>query len=357
MITFNDNTVGAIEFVIEWELDGLKHEERFLGRKFNPVNDVFPHGMRDALQGKGAGESVCMTYEPRMCIPRHRESRVRTIPLDRLRPKTVDGRPIIPLAGRFYPQGHINGLLDVYPDTLTPFRLVELDEDGETFTADCNHPLANIPITISATIEYLEKRDTGTYGSLTHWREKTCDWGPGMQAMLDSEPTTFFHPNFFDRIDNSDTEFTPPPMDAKARENLDSIYSRFVRPGMRVLDLSLGSQRPEGTYDAATCTLSLEYMTRPVDILRYVAHFLKPGAPVLIGFTNHFETTRAINGWIDLHEFERLGLALEYLRVANLFREPGTVSIRNDWRDKDDPSFLETRGISDPVYVAYGHKG
>lgn len=356
MITFNDNAFGAIEFTVEWKKNGLTHEERFLGRKINPVNDVFPRGMRDELEGKKVGDSVTMTFEPRMCIPRHRDSQVKTIPLDRLRPKTVDGRPIVPLEGRFYPQGHINGLLDVYPDTLTPFRLIELDEDDETFVADCNHPLANTPVTITATIQYLEERDTGTYGSLTHWREKTCDWGPGMQAMFDDEPTTFFHPAFFDRIDTSDTEFTPPAMDARACENLDSIYARFIKPDMRVLDLSMGSDRPEGKYDAAVCTLSLEYMTRPVDILRYVAHFLNPGAPVLIGFTSHYDRERVIQGWADLHEFERMGLALEYLRVANLFEDAGTVSVRNDWRDKDDPLFMETKGVSDPVYVAYGHK-
>lgn len=355
MSVFNDNTVGALEFTITWEKNGLKHEEWFLGRKFNPVNDVFPRGMREALEGKKVGESVTLSYEPRMCIPRFRRSLVQTFPLDRLRPKTVDGRSIIPLEGRFYPQGHINGLLDVYPDTLTPFRLIELDE--KSFTADRNHPLANIPVSITAAIQYMEKRDSGTYGSLTHWREKTCDWGPGMQAMHDGEPTAFHHPVFFDRLAADDLEFLPPAMDQTAHENLESIHARFIKPGMRVLDFSLGSERPEGKYDAAICTQSIEYMTRPVDILRYVYHFLEPGAPVILGFTNHYDSDQVIQGWVDLHEFERMGLALEYLRVANLFENAGTISMRNDWRKQDDTRFLEAKGVSDPVYVAYGHKG
>lgn len=354
MIAFNDNTVGAIEFTVNWERDGLKHEEWFLGRKFNPVNDIFPRGMREALEGKRAGESVTRTFEPRLCIPRHRESLVQTFERYRLRKKTVDAKPIIPLEGRFYPQGHIDGLLDVYPDTLTPFRLLELDDDS--FIADRNHPLATIPVTFTATIQYVEKRDSGTYGSLTHWRETTCDWGPGMQAMHDGEPTTFFHPAFFDRVDDSESEFLPPAMDNRAQDNLRKIQARFIKPGMQVLDLSLGSPRPKGKYDAAVCTCSLEYMTRPVDILRYVAHFLDPGAPVILAFTNSYDPARAIRGWTELHEFERMGLALEYLRVAGLFKDAGTVSMRNDWRDRNDPLFMETKGVSDPVYVAYGHK-
>ena len=354
MIVFNNNALGAIEFTVAWEKDGLTHEEWFLGRKFNPVNDVFPRSMREALEGKRARESVTMTYAPRMCIPRHRDSLVQTFDLARLRKKTVNGCPVTPLEGRFYPQGHIDGLLDVYPDTLTPFRLIELDDD--TFTADRNHPLATIPVTITATIQHLEERATGTYGSLTHWREATCDWGPGMQAMFDDEPTTFFHSGFFDQKDTSDTEFTPPAMDETARENLAAIQARFIKPGMRVLDFSLGTTRPQGTYDAAVCTCSVEYMTRPVDILRYVAHFLAPGAPVVIAFTNRSDKERVIRGWTELHEFEWMGLALEYLRAANLFENAGSVSKRNDWRREDDPRFIETKGVSDPVYVVYGHK-
>ena len=354
MKEFNDNAVGALEFTITWESDGVTCEEWFLGRRFNPVNDVFPQGMREGLEGKREGESVTLSYEPRRCIPRFKENLVETMSRDRLRPKTRHGEPIIPRLGRFYPQGHINGLLDVYPDTLTPFRLTGLDETS--FTADRNHPLALIPVTISARIQSLEARGTGTYGSLTHWREKTCDWGPGMQARLNGEATDFFHPAFFERRVGDETPFTLPAPDQAALRNIDRICARFIEDGMRVLDFSPGSDRPEGKYDAAVCSCCVEYMDRPVDVLRYVSHFLSPGAPMLIAFSNRPAPDRAIRGWLELHEFERMGLCLDYLRMACLDQSMGTISIRNDWRDREDPRFLETRGVSDPVYVVYGLK-
>ncbi|MCJ2164236.1 MULTISPECIES: hypothetical protein [unclassified Pseudodesulfovibrio] len=354
MTIFNDNAIGALEFTVTWQQDDAIHEEQYLGRKFNPVHDVFPQGMREALEGKRAEESVTISYEPRMCIPRHRENLVQTMDLDRLRPKTLKGDPIIPRVGRFYPQGHISGLLNIYPDTLTPFRLTELDE--HTFTSDRNHPLANIPVTISARIQYMEDRSTGTYGSLTHWRERICDWGPGMQARLDDEPTDFFHPAFFDRKCRLDENFLPPAPDAAARRNIDQTLARFIEKGSRVLDFSVGTERPAGQYDAAVCTCSVEYMDRPVDILRFVAHYLPPGAPMLLAFTSAYDPARAIRGWQELHEFERMGLVLEYLRMAGMGQDLGTVSIRNDWRDRDDPCFLAAKGISDPVYIVYGRK-
>lgn len=355
MTSFSDSVTGAIEFSILWEKDGASHKEWFLGRKINPVNDIFPRGMRDALEDKMAGDSVCFTYEPRFCIPRFMESKVLERPLDRLRKKTRYGHPIIPQIGRFYPQGHIDGLLDVYPDTLTPFRLTGLTDSH--FIADCNHPLATIPITIEAKIQYLDSNPKGGFGSLTHWREKTCDWGPGMQARLNGQPTDFFHKNFFKRINADDNPFIPPGVDAKAMQNINGIVSDHISPDMRVLDFSLSAQeKPQGRYDAAVCNFSIEYMADPVATLQNVASRLSQGAPVMIVFSDRYDDTRVIQGWIDLHQFERMGLVLEYLRQAGLDAEAGTVSVRNDWRDKDDPLFLETHGTSDPVFVVWGHK-
>lgn len=354
MNTFNNGAVGALEFTVIWERDGIAHKEWFLGRRFNAVNDIFPHGMREALEGKQQGESVSFTYQPRKCIPRHRESLVRTFTLDRLRKKTVFGRPIIPRLRRYYPQGHIDGLMHIYPDTLTPFRLIGLDT--ETFVADCNHPLAQSAVNIEAKINYIEERETGTYGSLTHWRETVCDWGPGMQGRFQNQPTDFFLPGFFDRK-IKDSSFQTPALDAQAEKNMQKIFSRHLNPDARILDFSLGAHDVvHGEYDGAVCILSIEYMADPVLVLKTVRSRLAPCSPVLIGFSNHFDPERCIQGWADIHEFERMGLVLEYLRQAGLDVHAGTISIRNDWRDKDDPKFLEARGVSDPVYVVYGHK-
>lgn len=354
MIRFNNDAVGALRFTVTWTRDSVAHEEIFIGRKFNAVNDIFPTGMREALEGKQTGESVTLAYAPRRCIPRFRESQVLTLPLDRLRKKTVLGRDIIPRVGRFYPQGHINGLLDVYPGTLTPFRLIGLTED--TFTADCNHPLATIPITIKAKIQYMEHRDTGTYGALTHWREKTCDWGPGMQTRYQGRPTDFFLPGFFDSAEQENSLLPSPTMDATARRNIQEITARFVDQDRRVLDLSPGAPTPSGTYEAAICLHGIENLRNPSTLLEKVSAHLAPSSPVVIAFTENFDLNQVIRGWVDLHPFERMGVILEYLRQAGLDHKAATVSLRNAWRPREDELFLETRGISDPVYVVCGHK-
>jgi len=40
MLLFNDEAVGALEFTVAWIRDTIAHEERFIGRRFNPANDI-----------------------------------------------------------------------------------------------------------------------------------------------------------------------------------------------------------------------------------------------------------------------------------------------------------------------------
>ncbi|NDV18958.1 hypothetical protein GO013_05930 [Pseudodesulfovibrio sp. JC047] len=343
MTTFNDSMTGSIDFSVRWEHNDTLHEERFLGQEINPVHDIFPRGFREALEGKKVGDSVTQTYPPQMLSPRHSDDLVQTYDLDRLRSRTVLGEVIIPRVGRFYPQGYIDGLPERSPDTLTPFRMTALDET--TFTADHNHPLANFPVTITATVHHLETRTSQTDESPTDWVKVLCDCGPGMQTPLADEPTDFFHPAFFNRLNTDHTPFVPPVLDSVAQKNLEAAYVPFISTEMRVLDFSMGTERPHGKYDAARCVCSIEYMDRPVDIIRYISHFLTPGAPVLIAFSNRFDANNTIQGWTELHEFERMGLVLEYLRYTKLDANAGTLSIRNN-----------EKGQNDPIYLVYGHK-
>ena len=351
MHAFSNDVLADIEFTVIWTHENIRHEERFLGHWASPAGDIFPRGMRKALEGKKTGESVEINYEPRMCIPRYKDNQVTAFGLDRLRPRTMNGRPIVPGVGRYYPYGHINRLLGIHPDTLTPFRMTALDDT--TFTCDLNHPLARIPVTIKATVGQMQKDEYGPYGQLTHWRETTCDWGPGMQARLDGETPDFFHPAFFD-VAAPDAPIDRPVLDALALENFRARADRLTQGAENILDFSSGDV-PAGEYDAAVCFLGMEYVPDPIALLSSVSKTLRPGSPAVVGFSNLYDPNRVIQGWIDLHDFERPAVVLDYFRQVGLDNDMGTMSARNDRRPKDAPRYQESRGISDPVFIAYGH--
>jgi SAM-dependent methyltransferase len=250
----------------------------------------------------------------------------------------------------------------------------------------------------------MQDKECETGGRLSHWMEQIANFGPGMQSMLPDGPVQFFDDEFFRRKDEeNDGRFYSSArivnhIDKQASRNLEAFYVRHLKPGMRVLDLmcsveshlpldmdlevtGLGlnleeleqnpvlqeymvhdlNQDPEirckpGSFDAVVCSLSIEYLTDPVAVLRSAYEMLAPGGVMLIGVSNRFFPTKAVMGWVDLHEFERMGFVRECLRRAGFDGKLGTASMRNDWRPTDDRHFLETRGVSDPVYVVWQYK-
>ncbi|MFO7713822.1 MAG: class I SAM-dependent methyltransferase, partial [Desulfosarcina sp.] len=81
---------------------------------------------------------------------------------------------------------------------------------------------------------------------------------------------------------------------------------------------------------------------------------LQPNGHLIITFSNRWFPTKAIGIWKQLHEFERMGLVLEYFLQTG-FQDIQTYSIRGLPRPKDDKYFPELR-YSDPVYAVWGKK-
>lgn len=389
-----------MEFTLRWEQGDATFEDRFLGRRVNAWRDVFPPALAEKLQGCCPGETASEKYCPGELIDPHTPDKVLHLPVSRFRERSLAGRSITPKAGRFYPLGMLSGLPGVYSSTITPFRILELD--GETMTVDLNHPLAGRPLEVEAAITRLQEKQGDTGGSLMHWPEEICYGGPGMQAPLRGRPTEFFDDDFFCRSDDDDAAFYAQPrmighIDEQASTNLRGMYRRFLKNGMRVLDLmsSMQSHLPEdldidvtglglnaeemaanpllneyeihdlnrdssiplnGQYDAVVCSLSIEYLTDPVAVLTSVRELLGPDGVLLVGMSNRWFPTKAVRGWVDLNEFERIGLVHEMMRRAGFDGEHGAISMRNDWRPQGDRHFLETRGVSDPVYMAWMRK-
>ena len=59
--------------------------------------------------------------------------------------------------------------------------------------------------------------------------------------------------------------------------------------------------------------------------------------------------------WQDIHEFERLGLVLEYFLRAGGYGALETWSLRGLPRPEDD-KYADRMAESDPVYAVWGEK-
>ena len=113
-----------------------------------------------------------------------------------------------------------------------------------------------------------------------------------------------------------------------------------------VHDLNATAALPfaDGEFDGAVVTVSVQYMTRPVDTFREVGRVLKPGAPFVVTYSNRMFPTKAVNIWRTLDDRERAGLIGAYFRDAGRF---GDVSAKD--------CSMDSGPYNDPLFAVWAH--
>ena len=88
----------------------------------------------------------------------------------------------------------------------------------------------------------------------------------------------------------------------------------------RVQDLNANPKLPfaDGEFDGATICVAIQHLTRPGELIREVARVLRPGAPLVVTFSQRCLATRAIACWCLLDDAAQLCL------VAQHFAETAT---------------------------------
>jgi SAM-dependent methyltransferase len=110
---------------------------------------------------------------------------------------------------------------------------------------------------------------------------------------------------------------------------------RFV-----VHDLNAAPRLPfdDRSFDAVVCAVSVQYLVRPVEVFTEVARVLRPGALVVVSFSNRCFPTKAVALWLRSGSDGHRALVRGYLAAAGL----GNVT------DREVPS------PDDPLYVVLG---
>jgi SAM-dependent methyltransferase len=137
--------------------------------------------------------------------------------------------------------------------------------------------------------------------------------------------------------------------------NQEELERNPVLNNRLVHDLNADPRLPfeNASFDAAICTVSVEYLIRPVEVIREVARVLRPGAPFVVTFSDRWFPTKVITLWTELHPFERIGLVIDYFRLAGGFTDLASISIRGRPRPADDAHATQ-RSHADPVFAVSG---
>ncbi len=69
-------------------------------------------------------------------------------------------------------------------------------------------------------------------------------------------------------------------------------------------------------FDAVVCCVSVQYLTKPIEVMREAARVCRSGAPIIITFSNRCFPTKAVVAWQMLDDAGHLELVKTYLEDA-----------------------------------------
>ncbi|WP_287129663.1 class I SAM-dependent methyltransferase [Candidatus Cyanaurora vandensis] len=78
---------------------------------------------------------------------------------------------------------------------------------------------------------------------------------------------------------------------------------------------------PDQTFDAVLNTVSIQYVTRPLELMREVHRVLKPGGVTVVSFSNRMFPTKAVEAWRDSSDEDHVQLVTAYFTKAGGFTQ------------------------------------
>jgi FKBP-type peptidyl-prolyl cis-trans isomerase 2/SAM-dependent methyltransferase len=401
MNSINEDSLVDLYFQLRWKSQQAIHTDCYQASRVNVWRDILPPTVKEELMGLQPGDNIERNLPSGSAVPQFDGHKLKKIKRKQFDPQLVGLSAMRPRVGRFYPKGVLQDMAGIFRQNMSPFRCVGLNNGH--MAVDFNHPLAGKHLRLSTIIGNLESKTCERGGTCIDLME-TITEGPGMQARWQNQPSDYLSDDAFDRDDERpDSHFYQRPrlvqhIDDSAIEMVKNTYGRFLRDNMQVLDLmsswqshipanlhlkslvGLGLNEKElkknpsltkvvvqdlnahpqlpfeaEQFDVVVSTASIEYLIDPVTIFREVSRVLRFDGHFVITFSNRWFPTKAIRIWQNIHEFERMGLVLEYFSRSNAFKNLQTYSIRGLPRPYDDKYFPELR-FSDPIFAVWGQK-
>jgi SAM-dependent methyltransferase len=111
-----------------------------------------------------------------------------------------------------------------------------------------------------------------------------------------------------------------------------------------VQNLNQNPQLPfeTGDFDAAFCTVSVQYLTNPVAVFAEVNRVLKPGGVFIVSFSNRCFPTKAVNIWLATQDSQHLALVTHYFELSGNWGDLHTSQAK--------------RMFADPLYAVWAKK-
>ena len=98
-------------------------------------------------------------------------------------------------------------------------------------------------------------------------------------------------------------------------------------------------------FDAAIVTVSIQYITRPLETFHEVRRVVRPGAAFHVIYSNRMFPTKAVAVWQNLDDRQRSELIGSYFTNCGGWSPPKAVDASPD-----------SSAYADPIFVVYAHR-
>lgn len=117
--------------------------------------------------------------------------------------------------------------------------------------------------------------------------------------------------------------------------------------GYEIHDLNENPRLPyqDDEFDAAAICVSVDYLTRPVEVLGDLGRVVRTGGPLVVTFSNRCFPTKAVSEWLRRDDRGRMRLVEEYLDRSGAWH-----GIHGLDRSPRHP-------FADPLYAVIGRSG
>lgn len=128
--------------------------------------------------------------------------------------------------------------------------------------------------------------------------------------------------------------------------NEEELKANKVLTEYIVQDLNTNPKLPfeDNTFDVITNVVSVDYLTKPIEVFKEMCRILKPGGMAIMSFSNRCFFTKAISIWTSTGDSDHVMIVGAYFHYAGGFEPPQAVDI------SPNP------GRSDPMYIVYSRK-
>ncbi|KAK3272199.1 hypothetical protein CYMTET_19489, partial [Cymbomonas tetramitiformis] len=100
----------------------------------------------------------------------------------------------------------------------------------------------------------------------------------------------------------------------------------------------------DNAFDVVTNAVSVDYLNKPMEVMREVNRVLKPGGLAIMSFSNRCFPTKVIQIWNQTNDAQHVFIVASYFKYAGNFGEITTLDI------SPNP------GRSDPMYIVCARK-